>query len=290
MIIIVFLEIVSDYNYFLILFYLLLLGFIDCQIIPDIGYNLGRYLGNTLFSSGIILKENPNYYDEFNDNIELKQISIQVIYKDPFGNELLSRLQNGESTWDKVLNEKVKYYGSNIELTKRRDELLYQMENNREALLHGDLHTGSIMVKENNAKIIDAEFVFVGPIAFDIGVLIANFIVSAIIHWDSNLKYSKWILNEISELWNSINSIKKKKNFELDLNTCLRDILGQAGIEIFRRILGIAHLEDFVSLSQDLKNAKELKSLEIASEFILLPDKDYSINIIFDIINSILPK
>ena len=148
----------------------------------------------------------------------------------------------------------------------------------------------SVLVKGNDVKVIDAEFVFVGPIVFDIGVLIANFIFSAIIHWDSNIGFSRWILSEISELFKSVNNVKIEKNFEFDLNNSIRDILGQAGIEVFRRILGIAHLEDFTSLSPKLKNEKELKALEVASDFILLPEKDYSTDIVFDIINNILSK
>lgn len=258
------------------------------QMTPTIGHHLGKYIGNTLFSSAKILKENPNYYDEFDDNWELKQISIQVIYKDPFGDELIARLNKGESTWDEALNDKVNFYGSNYELTKRRNELLDQMQNAREALLHGDLHTGSIMVKENDVKVFDAEFSFVGPIEFDIGVLLANFFVSIIIHWNSNNNYSKWLLHEVSELWKTILFLQNDLDSPFDLKFRVRDILGQAGIEIFRRILGMAHLEDFSSLSPDLKSEKEMKALEIASKFILLPENNYSLQTSFDIIGNIL--
>lgn len=48
----------------------------------------------------------------------------------------------------------------------------------KECLLHGDLHTGSILVKDTSARMFDVEFAFVGPAAFDVGMLIANFIFS----------------------------------------------------------------------------------------------------------------
>lgn len=38
----------------------------------------------------------------------------------------------------------------------------------QEALLHGDLHLGSLMVTPASTYIIDAEFAFAGPIAFDV--------------------------------------------------------------------------------------------------------------------------
>lgn len=53
-----------------------------------------------------------------------------------------------------------------------------------EALLHGDLHTGSIMVTEPAAgsqgttTVIDPEFAFVGPIAFDVAKLVGNLLLA----------------------------------------------------------------------------------------------------------------
>ena len=48
----------------------------------------------------------------------------------------------------------------------------------KECLVHGDLHTGSILVKGSDARIFDMEFAYVGPAAFDLGLLIANYIFS----------------------------------------------------------------------------------------------------------------
>jgi 5-methylthioribose kinase len=41
--------------------------------------------------------------------------------------------------------------------------------NNAQALIHGDLHTGSILIKEDSMKVIDPEFAFYGPMGYDIG-------------------------------------------------------------------------------------------------------------------------
>ena len=47
-----------------------------------------------------------------------------------------------------------------------------------QALIHGDLHTGSIMVTVSSTKVIDPEFAFYGPIGFDVGALLGNFLLS----------------------------------------------------------------------------------------------------------------
>lgn len=49
---------------------------------------------------------------------------------------------------------------------------------NRQALLHGDLHTGSCMVTRDTYYVIDSEFAFYGPMAFDVGKLIANVLLT----------------------------------------------------------------------------------------------------------------
>jgi hypothetical protein len=48
----------------------------------------------------------------------------------------------------------------------------------QQALLHGDLHTGSLMVAPDATYAIDAEFACVGPIAFDVGKMVANLLIA----------------------------------------------------------------------------------------------------------------
>ena len=48
----------------------------------------------------------------------------------------------------------------------------------QQALLHGDLHTGSFMVTEETTYAIDAEFAYYGPMAFDVCKMIANLLIA----------------------------------------------------------------------------------------------------------------
>ena len=45
-------------------------------------------------------------------------------------------------------------------------------------MLQGDFHTGSLMVTQDTMYAIDAEFAFYGPMAFDIGKIIANLLLA----------------------------------------------------------------------------------------------------------------
>ncbi len=47
-----------------------------------------------------------------------------------------------------------------------------------QALLHGDMHTGSLMVTQDTTYAIDAEFAVYGPIAFDVGKFMANLLLA----------------------------------------------------------------------------------------------------------------
>lgn len=43
--------------------------------------------------------------------------------------------------------------------------------------MHGDLHTGSLMVTNDTTYAIDPEFGYYGPMGFDVGKIIANILL-----------------------------------------------------------------------------------------------------------------
>jgi 5-methylthioribose kinase len=47
-----------------------------------------------------------------------------------------------------------------------------------QALIHGDLHTGSVMVTTESTQVIDPEFGFYAPMGFDIGAFLGNLILA----------------------------------------------------------------------------------------------------------------
>jgi len=70
----------------------------------------------------------------------------------------------------------------------------------QQALLHGDLHTGSFMVTQDTTYAIDAEFACYGPIAFDVCKMIANLLIAFFAadglekKRGDRLKQKRWIL------------------------------------------------------------------------------------------------
>ncbi len=74
-------------------------------------------------------------------------------------------------------------------------------------MLHGDLHTGSVMLTPDETRIIDPEFAFMGPMGFDIGAVIANFLINYFSH-DGHEEspggrdsYRDWVLVTVEAIW-----------------------------------------------------------------------------------------
>ena len=64
-------------------------------------------------------------------------------------------------------------------------ELKFKFMTAAEALIHGDLHTEALswsnprkMAQKFRTRAFDSEFSFYGPIAFDIGAVLANFYIA----------------------------------------------------------------------------------------------------------------
>ncbi len=117
---------------------------------------------------------------------------------------------------------------------------VYQQDG--KTLLHGDYFPGSWLKTPNGVRIIDPEFGFFGPAEFDAGVILAH------------LHLSNQDANQISFFYKSY---QPQKEFDPALMQAF------AGVEIMRRLIGIAQLP----LPCDLQNKAAL--LEIAHNLVM---------------------
>ena len=150
----------------------------------------------------------------------------------------------------------------------------------RECLVHGDLHTGSIMVPaaaaaakgrkpvDAPAVVIDAEFAFYGPAAFDAGVLFANLLFAAIRHGVLGAPgVQASLLESIYDCWNTYVGVlmtpaasdgphdtRPKRPYpqlgaEDAILQLLHETAGFCGCELVRRVVGAAHVDDLESIT-----------------------------------------
>jgi 5-methylthioribose kinase len=177
-------------------------------------------------------------------------------------------------------------------------EMKYVFTNKPEALLHGDLHTSSIMVNQQQTFVIDPEFSFAGPMGFDVGAIIANLYINYFSHSHRGSvesdKYSQWLLQTIDALWNKFESkflclwleherlnqnVFMGKDLSGDTHQTFRhtfmgqvlsDTLGFAACKIIRRILGVAKVADFMQFEdQELRAKLETQALKMATTILV---------------------
>lgn len=157
-----------------------------------------------------------------------------------------------------------------------------------QALIHNDLHTGSIMLNEKTTKVIDPEFAFYGPMAHDIGTYFANLAIAYAAQEAHRVEpgtrnvYREWIAESFEETWNVfqqrfLNAWEKDSNGEWPSESyrenymlrLLKESAGFGAAEIFRRTIGMAHVHDFWTIKDENIRAKsESIALYIAINWI----------------------
>ncbi|MEM6695969.1 MAG: S-methyl-5-thioribose kinase [Pseudomonadota bacterium] len=196
----------------------------------------------------------------------------------------------------------VKQLQSDPVLKQRAQEMLMRFVTNSETLLHGDLHTGSIMTTDKAARVIDPEFAQYGPFGFDLGMLVGHLLAayfSQTAHRDeAALKpYQDWILSTITELcaafkeefyrlWLSERSGRlfpkalfedqgqtSTHNCDWIMNGLWRDAWLVCGVEMHRRVLTRASIADFQEVEDTaLRATLEARTLMMGASLILQAD------------------
>ena len=167
-----------------------------------------------------------------------------------------------------------------------------------DALLHADLHTGSLMANTEETYVIDMEFAFFGPFGFDIGKIIANFLMSYTSHFfhSNDDAYQKWLLAEAMtiwkrfetrflELWDSQDSSamlvdgfltgEELQEYKIRvMRNILNDCLGFCACSLARRTLGIAGVADIRDISDlHVRSQLEIMNLKLSRMLISMHDK-----------------
>jgi 5-methylthioribose kinase len=188
--------------------------------------------------------------------------------------------QHEHNHWPAELDGAIADLYNDTELLVAAAELRETFASRAEALVHGDLHTGSVMVglrdDEQVAKIFDPEFSFVGPIGLDLGLFWANITMSAIAaravgagHLAAERELAigaSWDEFErvVTERWAERVASPDDLTLEQWLARIRADSWGFAGAESVRRVAGYAHAADLNTLPADVAPAAHAELLERA--------------------------
>ncbi len=226
---------------------------------PNVDQHMGVYMARTLFytsdlylSSGDKKALLPKFI-----NPVLCKVQEDLVFTQPY-------IDHPNNRWTKLLEPQVRKVYADDDL---RSEVLLLKERymtHAQALIHNDLHTGSIMLNEQETKVVDPEFAFFGPIGHDVGSYLGNLALSYAAQeyhakdaqtradyrcWLADLIVRTWTIfeQEFLALWEAHgNGDWPSTMFRHKyMRQLLQDALGFGAAEMMRRLIGMAHVHDF---------------------------------------------
>lgn len=175
-----------------------------------------------------------------------------------------------------------------------------------ECLVHGDFHTSNIFIKDEEMKVIDMEYAFIGPYSYDLGYLFNNYIsqyaacqFKAEDHTQQVQEFAEYLLESIQEiyinyieifdsLWNRFGkqtySHSSEYRREIYINI-LQEMLGFAAVANISRITVLTGFPDFDIIKDREKHIHAKRLSLVISQHLLNTRKKYMR--IEDVINSI---
>lgn len=251
---------------------------------PQAAEQLGEYLAQTLFHTS-------DFYQAPHDkkaavsrftNPELCQITEDLFFTDPY-------IDHERNRFDAALLDDVRLLRDDRALKLAVAGLKHRFLSNAEALLHGDIHSGSIFVAQGRLKAIDAEFGFYGPMGFDAGTALGNLLLNycglpgllAPPEADAGRAQR---LSDVRTLWHTFAarflslsqhhgrepSLAASGYAERFLQQVWQDTIGYCGTELIRRTIGLAHVADLDSIQDDdARTACQRRALRLGRTLIL---------------------
>jgi 5-methylthioribose kinase len=248
----------------------------------------------------------------FAANTALVRITVDLIFADPYRESERNRHTAPE------LDRLVAKLRGDAELKVAAARYGQKFLNQPEALVHGDLHSGSVMVTDTDTRVIDPEFAFYGPIGFDLGAVFGNLLLS----WysqpghataaDDRVAYQRWILEQTKIFWETFRSrflalwaehangdafpvslftgpadaatLQRARSTYVD--SIFDDMLGFGACKMIRRILGFAHVIDFDRIEDRAGRAScEAHALDMARQLLTHPEQFRSVDDVIDAVS-----
>ena len=248
------------------------------KIFLNFADNISEFLSRTLLLTTDLFMnkfEKKKNVKEF-INPELCDISECLVFTEPYDN---NRNRNIITAGNEEFVENILYKNEDLHfaILKLREKFM----NYSQSLIHGDLHSGSIFINEKGIKIIDPEFSFYGPMAYDIGNVIGNLYFplyrAKFFMEDSKEKeeFINWLEKCILDipilfsekcklLWEKYSKdklLKNKKFRDYYIENIVKDSLAYAGTEMIRRTVGDAKVLELTSLENSEKKLELERSL-----------------------------
>jgi 5-methylthioribose kinase len=271
---------------------------------PDMARAVADYAAASLFHTSDIATPFERKFQDialFSQNHDLQRITVDLIFIDPYRVHPRNRYASAQT--ERIAQSLREDAAITSAVARFRNRYLAKPQ----ALLHGDLHSGSVMVTADDTRVIDGEFAWVGPLGFDLGLFIANLLMA----WyakaghsaDSTqtAAYRVWILAQIETFWqqfarqfvahweqfggpgdgypNSHFAGTEKAQLRAAmqaeyLNDVWQDTVGFTAIEIIRRTLGFSQIADYLVIQDThTRGTLQAAAIGLARALLTQPEK-----------------
>ncbi len=274
-------------------------GMIEAVRYPHFADHISTYLARSLFFTSDLAMpagDKKQLMKVFCDNTELCKITEDLIFTDPY------RVHERNRWTSPQLDGIAGAFRQDAELKLAVSRLKLKFVSSAEALLHGDLHTGSVMVTEQDSRVIDSEFAFFGPMGFDVGAVIGNLLLNYFSQ-DGHATpggprdaYQDWVLETTEQVWTEFERkflalwaehgtgdaypadlfadetarTALAAEREAFMRRLFADTLGFGAAKMIRRILGLAHNIDLEWIEDpDRRAACEARCLTLARDLMV---------------------
>ncbi len=269
-------------------------GLVAGTTYPGFVDHITTFMARTLFfTSDLALSaaEKKEAVASFAGNHALCKITEDLIFTDPYR---VAEQNRWTAPW---LDATAADIRADLDLHVAISRLKLKFLSSAEALIHGDLHTGSIMVTDKETRVIDPEFAFYGPMGFDVGAVIANLLMAYLASAGHERTqgeregFEQWVLATVEEVWaefarkflalwrseatgdaypvslfpGEAGASRLETERQAYMARLLQDTIGFTAAKIIRRILGLAHNIDFELIGDTRQRATcEARALRLA--------------------------
>ena len=241
---------------------------------PQAAAQLGEYLAQTLFhTSDFVLHPHQKKAEVARFiNPEMCEITEDLFFNDPY-------TDHERNSYPQDLEPLVASLRDDEALRIAVAGLKHRFFAHAEALLHGDIHSGSIFVADNSLKAIDAEFGYFGPIGFDVGTALGNLLINycglpGLLAPREAAEGRELRLNDVREVWHTFAArflaLAQEKTADVALaypgyaQAFLRkvwaDTIGYCGTELIRRTVGMSHVADMKLIKDEAMRTECIRS------------------------------
>lgn len=268
-------------------------GFVD---------DITTFMASTLFFTSdlaLAAAEKKEGIAAFAGNHALCKITEDLIFTDPY------RIAEQNRWTAPYLDGVAAALREDLELHVAISRLKLKFMASPEALIHGDLHTGSIMVTESQTRVIDPEFAFYGPMGFDVGAVLANLLMAYFASAGherapgERQAFEGWVLETVEQVWSEFarkffdvwrggaagdaypaslfageqGAARLEAERHAYMQRLFADTVGFAAAKIIRRIFGLAHNIDFELIEDPRRRAtSEARAVRLARAMMVETD------------------